>query len=362
LQTSGGAVIGAIFGGVVVLALPYLFDENVTPAAAVLLALFGWYAAVLVHECGHAIAGLAAGGRLISISVGPVKIVRGAAGFRFMRQYKVAIGGMTLVAPPLDRPIAPYMTQLVAGGPLASLMSAAVAYLLVFQTAGHLRTVLATYAVLSSFCVVVSMIPFSSSGLLTDGTRLLIAARGGVRAQRMNAVATIYALLAAGTRLREMPTSIISCLAESIKEGRDGVMASTMLHSWALDRDDIEEAEKWLAQALAWQQYWPAPLRASMYLSAAFMSARYHRDAVKAREWLTKAGRAPFSERSSRIISEAAVLIAEGKQQESLKRLAEATVLVDHAPFEGVRTMLRDSIADLQKLASKQLTSAGVAS
>jgi hypothetical protein len=99
-----------------------------------------------------------------------------------------------------------------------------------------------------------------------------------------------------------------------------------------------------------------------MYLSAAFMSARYHRDAVKAREWLTKAGRAPFSERSSRIISEAAVLIAEGKQQESLKRLAEATVLVDHAPFEGVRTMLRDSIADLQKLASKQLTSAGVAS
>jgi hypothetical protein len=359
-ETAVGGLIGAAFGTGAMLLGPRLYDQHISPALAVLLIVFGWYAAVLVHECGHAVAGALGGGRFLYISVGLFKLVRGASGFRLERQRKVAFGGLTAMSPPLDRPIAPYMAWFVAGGPLASLVSSVAAYLIVLASSGHVRTAAATYTLVSSFCFVISIMPLSSTGFFTDGTRLLIAARGGIRAARMNALATMNGLLAAGTRMSEMPQSITGLLGQSMEEGRDGVVAALTLHACALDRGDIAEADQWLAQALAWQQYWPPALRSGMYLEAAYMSARHHHDAAAARTWLSKTGTTPFTDRSSRLVCEAAVLIAEGRHEDARRLLDDAMRLVDQNPLEGMRRMTVDHIADLQRLASDRAAAAAI--
>jgi len=157
-----------------------------------------------------------------------------------------------------------------------------------------------------------------------------------------------------------MPKPILELLERSVEENREGLMAAITLHSCALDRGEIPQADKWLALSLEWQEHWPPNVRAGLFLEAAYMTARHHTNPGKAREWFTKAGKAPFAERSSLLSCEAAVLAAEGHCQESDALLAEAARLVEHSPMKGLRRMMVDRIADLERFASDRV-SAGAA-
>jgi len=294
---------------------------------AILIGTGAMLAAVLaVHEAGHWIGGRLAGFRFLVYIVGPLRIERRGEGIEVGWNRSLALsGGLRVMTPVDDVDLPRRVSRMVAGGPAASLMLTLLASLLGMALLGHpFAAVMPVLSVLSALIFVATVLPIKTGHFYTDGARLMMLRHGGPEAERWCAMMALLGVAMGPVRPREWNPGLVQAMLRHLDESYDGLGALMMAFQWSLDRGKIEEARHWLDQALAKRALWPKPFRASILLEAAYFHSLYGGERQKLRNWLEEARGGVMIEPYTRFRAEAAVAMAEGRNEEAQLLIQEA--------------------------------------
>ncbi|HEX2188091.1 MAG TPA: hypothetical protein VHG51_04300 [Longimicrobiaceae bacterium] len=316
---------------------------------------------IAAHEAGHLLGGRLAGFRALLFVVGPLRVERHGDGFRAGWNRSAAIAGGLAVSVPEDtRDLRRRTALLVAGGPVTSLLAGAAALAMraplgldaLPRDAGF-AAYLASMALLlggvtSLGIGAATLIPARTGGFYSDGARLLRLLRGGPDTGREVAILTLMALSMAGRRPREWDPALVA-QAASLADGTPfDAVGRQLAHAGALDLGEVEEARRQLEAALELEEVLPPVARPGLLLQAAWFAAVHDGDAARARALFGRAGAGLMVPPHSRLLAEAAVLLAEGDAARAAGLLDRAEAQLDRALDRGGAAVDRERIRELR--------------
>lgn len=280
---------------------------------------------VLVHELGHAAAGTLAGWRLQSLFVGPWRFVRDRRPWIVWHRLLFYYGGAAVVAPRewgSDDRIRRAFRQMVAGGPLASVLLGIV----LFALSSRFYVVVA--GTMSLAIGIGSLIPIRQNRTVrNDGLQLALTRprnhKGGARPLDPRIRLGALALMLTEHRPRDWSTETVATLATSPVDFRQ-----TFEYYRALDLDDVARARDILQAAI--DRVADAPdlvgsrARQEIAAEAATFEAAWRGDLDAAREWFAIGERARRWDPHLVWIARAAIHAAAGEQPEARRALGDA--------------------------------------
>ena len=278
--------------------------------------------AVALHEVGHVLAGLRAGFHFAFMMFWPVQIRRkGERGLSIRPMFNSGLGlggiaGMVPI-PGLDLRKA-YLTMLW-GGPLASLLWGAVAISIAFL-AGLTSSIPGSYfwlmGIISLFVFMISIIPRSVAGYLTDGAAIKLLSRGKPEQVEIHvAFLEISSEVATGKRPSECKPLPLNTLLRI--EPDDPMFARGRYFGFlaAADSGDLEKARSYMTELISGINKTPILVRASYQIMDAWLHAREGKTEEARR--LLKISHGGLVEKCDQVMVEAVILAAEGKHDEA---------------------------------------------
>lgn len=328
---------GALGGGLLAVFTVSQLGKDSLAASAALFALCVvlLWAQVLLHEAGHALAGLATGRQLIGAGVGPLRLERGSGGLRMRWARSVrGIGGFAALLPVNGRGESRLAEAVyLLGGPAANLVAAAaaLAVLLLARPDGTVAQVaLASTAFSGVLIGAINLVPFRSQGWRSDGLGLLGLVRDTPESQLGRMQQRAVSLSLAGIRPRDWPLAQLQ-----VPEGVPFDVATTahvLRLSWALDRgDDAAAAEAALALAAAYPKA-PDGRRQGIALMLAIHAAQSARDAALLAAWrpLCEGGLLDTTAYRHWLDAEAAAMRGDGEAARAFAAQARAALVRVH--------------------------------
>jgi hypothetical protein len=316
---------------------------------------------IAVHEGGHLLGGMRRGMRFLLYIAGPFQWSRGESGVHFSWAFNLGtLGGVAACTPDPDRPAAPQLRWMVAGGPLASL-------LLAFAGVGFAALVEgrpAAYALivgllsLAIFCV--TAVPMRAGGFMSDGMQFLELLRGGRAVEERNVLMAMLAQSLAGVRPALLdPRLLAQALAFVEPEPLRAVAARlyAFLHAWDSGDDERTRAHaEWLAEHIG---DYPDGFRQSLAIELALYAALERSDAEATRGWLLRS-RGGVVEASRRALAEAAFAALEEDDAEAEAQLAAAERALPRGMDRGLAQFSRSQIEALRRTLRDRAASAGM--
>lgn len=309
-------------------------------------AIVVYYASVLVHELGHLAGGLIGRGRLLMMTVGPVRVVRGHHRWHvepFLRAGGFA--GLTVMLPDLSRPMRPQLLPLIAGGPLASLLLVVAGVAVAVWTDGRVAAYGALFALVSGFLCACTMIPMRMQGFMNDAAQFIETLRGGSGIAFRQALLALAGESITGVRPRDLDPAMIE--RAFALDDRGNPLATLGLRQIAavaaLDRGDAVAAAPHFAAIEAGIDDAPQGMRQLFAIVLARKHALLDRDAVAARRWFD-AAQGGLVERADRLATEAAVATIEGRADDAARALSAATAALPRHYDPGAARFLADEI------------------
>jgi hypothetical protein len=283
--------VGSFFGKV-----------GTTLPSAALIGIFIAVSALLalpVHEAGHLLGGWLAGFRFQLFAVGPLMVMRTADGLHVRWHTDFSLYGGIAASLPTDlRDLTRREGWMVAGGPGTSLLagagslfaSAGLAAASVFADASAALalagTGLSTFGAASVGIGLITLLPTTTSGFLTDGARLWRLWRGHPSADRNAAVFALTSLTFT-ERPREWPASLVEQAVGTEDGTLYDVEGHRMAYLYALDTGRLTAARGHLQVALDRHGTYPASAESVLFVEAAFFEGGIRADAEAARHWFT---------------------------------------------------------------------------
>jgi len=319
-----------------------------------------------VHEAGHLVGGWLRGFRFQLFAVGPLMLTRSDHGIQMQLHTHWALyGGIALALPASSGDSSPSLDPsseawMVAGGPAMSFLlgvgALAGAWALGFTNAARLSAAGALYYVgFSSLGVgLVTLIPATTSGFLTDGARLWRFWKGHPAAERD---AAVFALTAASAtrRPRNWSPDLIAQATSVEDETMYDASAHLLAYQHYLDVENLPAAQTALQDALDRYDRYPAPLQPTLTAEAAFFEGAVRADADAAATWIAVHHTTPPLGASTRRRAEAAVAVAAGNS--AAEAVDAAVQALNDQPFAGLRAAERDWIAALAQRAEHPASS-----
>ncbi|WP_101926909.1 MULTISPECIES: hypothetical protein [Luteimonas] len=241
----GGGLVGA---GVAAIALPML---DALPASAGIALLAGVFLSlwpnIVLHEAGHALAGLSRGMSAIAFGVGPLRCERGSD-----HRWRVrhgggvrGIGGFAALLPRGERGLS-RVDQMVflSGGPLANLLTTAVLVALVAWAPlpAWLAGALLGTALGAATLGLGNLVPLHLHGWRSDGRGLLDLLRRTPDAALQLQINQLMALSLAGVRPRDWPAAALPASEGAIASTGLRQSAQMLRLSHAIDARDAARA------------------------------------------------------------------------------------------------------------------------
>jgi Peptidase family M50 len=325
-----------------------------------LLFLCEWIA-VFFHELGHAVAGWVSDMRLASFLVGPFLAQKRAGKWKF--QFLLAgilnPGGAVATVPLHLKRLRPRMAFEIAGGPVASLIMAVLAFLVLLLMPGSAYAawwkVPAVIAAISAGATVLNLIPFRFAAGVSDGALLVQLFRGGQFADLREALKMVGSTTVTPTRPRDLDSR---ALADGMRAGvgtpQEGSLQMIQLIC-AVDRGELMRAREHLEATL---QRMPAPEKATNAGCAAemaFYMAYLDGDASRAGQWLrgaeemAAARKYPLTAESDYWRALTAVREAEGQTRLAEEAYQQATQLLEQKPAVGLYQFEREFLQTVRK-------------
>jgi hypothetical protein len=354
----GGGIAGVAFG----------VAGIAQHAADVLLLLLGVVIAlwlqVLVHEAGHALAGLARGMHLIAIGLGPWRLEQARRRWRVRRASAIAgVGGFALLSPAAGRVTArrDHVVYLL-GGPLANLISAAaVAPWLSVDVAPALLGLGWGSVGFGLLFGAVNLWPFRSGGWRTDGLSLLQLWRKPAETRAELQLMALMGLALAGVRPRDWDATQIPTVEPEFDPLLRRSLELTRL-GCAIDAGRDEEAGVIAASIAADYASAPDGLRQNQALLMASFAARCaHSEALLA-AWLPLADGGLLDMQAQREWLQAELATLRGASDQAHAHLARARAALPHVHDAASADQLGDYLDALQRRLQATTSAPAVAS
>jgi len=310
---------------------------------------------VVIHEFGHAAAGLALGMKLRAFVVGPFqwRVREGKWEFRFILSGFLAIGGATAVAPtdpnrPLWRDIC-----MVAAGPAISLAAGGVALRATLTAPGSPWDQdwlpLAFFTTLSLLAAVVNLIPFRTKAFSSDGARIFQLLSHGPWADLHRAFSAAAATTITPLRPRDYDIDAIERAGSSISVGQQALHLRLLAASYYLDRGCIADATQALADAEAVYLESASEISAEMHTPFIFGKAYLQHDAGGARVWWERMEAKKPLRNADYWIARSAFLWSQHRLDEAREAWEKGNALAQQLPKAGAYETDRDYFALLHK-------------
>jgi hypothetical protein len=300
------------------------------PVLATACVLLAAWLALAVHELGHAIGGRLARFRFQLLVVGPLRVERDEVTQRVTvgLNRELSLYGGVAASVPLDTAnLGARMAVVVAGGPVASVLLAAVAWSLapLVTSAPFMQMQLVVLGMLSAGTACVTLLPMRSGGFSTDGARLLRLVRQGPAARREAATLPLIAMMSAGTPPREWPEAMVRAAREPADASMEECFGQLLTYMHLLDLGRVEEAGAALDRVTALRAVFPAPFAPSLDVEAAYFAGAHRGDAARARALVAQLPpKSPAVQAWDRARAEAAALHAEGDAAAARRVAADA--------------------------------------
>ena len=330
--------------------------RTLSPLSLLLFLVVGLWFVTLWHELGHALAARLVNWQLLAIAVGPVALRRTPNGPRLERNpLSRAWGGFVYAIPRDDRHLRRRRAVVVAGGPTASLLLGLLAFAALRLTTGHglWPTLTLQTGLMSLAIALLTLVPYRSRGLTSDGGQLLQLLRGGPRVEQRMAAHLILTALVGGVRPRDLDDSLMA-RALAATDPAEAIGAHYLAYWRDLDRGDVAGAAAHLDAVLAQRAVATPAAQASFAAEAAYLIARYDaamNAAATAEAWLQLA-RPPFGTMDSNYRrAEAAVHLAHGRAAPARAAADDALRLLERAADVGGATAEREWLLALRDAA-----------
>ena len=260
------------------------------------LLLLAFWLQVLVHEAGHALAGLAGGLRPLAFGVGPLRLERSGEGWRFRWGGGLAgISGFALLLPsPGHSPSRVAQAVYLLGGVVANALVALLALWGLAQSPPEvLRGLFVALLATGLFLAVVNLIPFRSHGWLSDGAGLWSLWRQPGLAFASITLQQVVQASVDGMRPRDWPAALLpredAPFGEFGEPALDIAIASMRL-SRAIDAGEHDQAE---AAACYLHATWPTTSpaqRPGLAVMLAVHCLLVRKDVATVRAWRERMG------------------------------------------------------------------------
>jgi hypothetical protein len=304
------------------LAMPFFF------AAQCLVFLF---AAILIHELGHALVGVAVGFHFNSLRIGPVQFDRAFRISRYRGKGTGSGGWASLLPVKQDHLVLRTVAMLVAG-PGANLLSVCLLLLLPYAKGSSSLWFIYWSVLLGS----VNLLPFRSRAVISDGGRILMLVQNRARGERWLAVLKLVEELRTGMPYEKLTPGFLAKAVAIEDDSPDTVVAYALAYGAALWKYKDDEAAQALETCLRHSNRASPSQRQGLMADAAVFQARRRKRIDLAEQWLAdilEKGEYPWL----RPRGEAAILEAKGDTAGALKKLDEVEKMILAFPNQAIR-------------------------
>lgn len=294
VQLVGGGIVGVAVGSAIGFARrridPALLDAITFPLPAVdagfavFFALATLWPQVILHEAGHALAGIARGMQPIAFGIGPWRWERGQDRWRLRRAGRVrGIAGFAMLLPRGERGLGRLdQAFYLFGGPLANLIVLAcmLAVLPWVSEAPVTAALVLGTAATAALIGFVNLVPFQAQGWRSDGRNLIDLFAASREAEQARRVRQVLALTMAGVRPRDWPDEALPAWPEADidEQGWTDVYAVSLRLSHALDRGDPVSARHCAQRLASGYARVPEAFRPHVAIGMASFAALVERD------------------------------------------------------------------------------------
>ncbi len=329
------------------------------------LMLLAFLLVLALHELGHVLAGLAVGFDFRMYTVGPFMIEKeeGKLLFKWNKNLNT-FGGLALCLPQNTENLAPKFIRFAAGGPVASLCWAMLAFGVgqalptspegsFWMGTALLSAFFGLSAIFSLIIFVLTIIPMKSGGFYSDGGRILNLWKGGQQAQLEVILLQALAQSMTGTRIREIDIKPLQKALDFQVDTPFKAYIHSFLYLYFLDTHQPQEAGTHLDVYTQYLPQIPGGYQAALWLEKTYYTARYEEDADTARTYFDNAIIGAVIPKAQIFRAEAALALAEDKPKLALQK-AEAAIAalpksMDKGAAKAEAEWLEAIIQDAQK-------------
>ncbi len=308
---------------------------------------------LLIHEAGHAIAGIAVGFKPVALGVGPLRLERGERSWHLRWGGGIAgIGGFAMLLPPADAvPRRREQVLYLLGGPLSNLVVSVPVLLLANAAPPGAWTIVGVgFGAAGVMLGLVNLVPFKTAGWLSDGANLLLLRRDpegtldGLRVQQL-----IQASMN-GQRPRDWSAQLLPAapLSAPASASTVAVTAALLRMARAEDAGDRAEAE---ACATLLAAHWPhseAPLRPGIAMAMTSFALVVLDDVALAKAWRPHGADGLLDEAAHEAWLDAEIAVREGRDEEARERLAAAREALPRVLDGGSRVVIAEFLDRLE--------------
>ena len=254
-------------------------DVGIVRFAVVVIATL--FAAIAVHEAGHAVAGWLAG-----FTVHSIRIWRLQLQFPFKLSYyrgpNHGAGGWVVCAPGTTDHLAARAGVMLVAGPAANLVSA----LIVYRLPRSNEAIPAAFIVWSLVLGVVNLLPIRTGPLFSDGYRILMLLFDRARGERWLALLKLSKDVLDGVEPEAFSEEFLRVATAVKDDSSDTVSAHSLAYAAAFRGRRCDDAALHLEACLRHSSRTSAPFQHALMADAAVFHGRCRHNADLAEAWL----------------------------------------------------------------------------
>ena len=209
--------------------------------------------AITLHELGHLLAGKSVGLAIVGMQIGPIALTRSSGRLKVSFQRLASMDGYALVRLDSINRMTHRLRIMVAGGPLANLLSALFAYLVLRSelTGGFIFAWTQWFLYISASLFLFNLVPFRTrSGMFTDGARLKMLFFPSAKTYRWLAVLALGIQMNSGKRLKLLNRRWLALANKLNDNSRDEFAGAFYGYLAANDSEDVPAAAANLERCL----------------------------------------------------------------------------------------------------------------
>lgn len=296
---------------------------------------------IVLHELGHAAAGMALGMKIKSLAVGPFqcRIRDGRWKFQFLPKAFLSLSGATGVVPVNPQEPHSKKISMIAAGPLTNLFTGLLALYVTatvpgrpWEPAWHL---LALFTTISLVVGALNLVPFQIAASYSDGAQIYQILSGGPWADYHRAISIASSSLVTSLRPRDYDIEAIQRAAGRIAQGTRGLHLPLLASTYYFDCGRYPEAIHELNKAEAIYRESAPAIPVEWHYEFIFGKALLQRDAAGARLWWERVEAKKPDPNWDYWRSRSALLWIENHQEEACEAWSIGNELVQQLPNAG---------------------------